>query len=102
MPKSAGWIGPVLGAAVLIGGYVAYDHWREGNRQDRECAAMKRSFVNNMNAMAGPTDAAVAESNRVGNQSPMASLTGAVMANQVVMDRLNAQCPGWQTKQYRN
>jgi hypothetical protein len=91
-----------LGALILIGGYVAYDHWKETNREDRECAALKRSFVSNMNSMMGPADTAIAESNRIGNQSPMGSLAGNVAANQAVMDALNARCPGWQEKQYRN
>lgn len=102
MAKGATWVGPVLGAMVLIGGYVAYDQWRSANERDKECAALKRSFLGNMNRMAGPADQAIADAKRQRSLAPMESLAGSVAANKVVMDTLDDQCPGWVTKQYRN
>jgi hypothetical protein len=102
MAKTATWLGPVLGAAILVGGYVAYDRWKEADRHDRECAALKRSFMGNWNAMSGSIDSAIGTAQREGNQSAILGVAGSVAANQVVMDTLNAKCPGWETKQYRN
>jgi hypothetical protein len=53
-----------------------------------------------MNAMMGPAESAIAESKRVGNQVPMDSLAGQVGANQLVLNQLNAECPGWETASY--
>jgi len=58
--------------------------------------------MGNWNAMSGSVDAAIGDAQREGNQSPVLSVAGSVAANQVVMDTLDAQCPGWETKQYRN
>ena len=86
----------VVLSALLLGGYIAYDQWRE--RQ--QCVTLKRQFFANMNEMMGPAEAAIAESQRVGNQSPMGSLATRVEENRLVMNRLNAECPGWQTGRY--
>ena len=94
------WVGPVVGALILVGGYIAYQEWYEHSQADQQCAELKRMFTSNMNQMMGPAEAAMNESLKEGNQSPMASLSGSVGANQAVVDTLNAKCPGWVTKQY--
>lgn len=92
------WIGPVLGATILIGGYVAYQEWNKGSEHDRMCASLKRQFQANMDAMM--SSGAVERSIKEGNQSPMLAIAGDVAANKEVMTTLEAQCPGWTTKQY--
>jgi len=92
------WLGPVVGALILIGGYVAYQEWNKANSHDEMCAALKRRFTANVNEMMG--SGAIEESIKVGNQSPMAQLTPSVSANAEVMKTLDTECPGWVRKQY--
>lgn len=103
MANTSNWIGPVLGAVILIGGYVAYQEWRENDQHEKQCAAMKRLFMSNMNSLTGPVDSAIAESMKRGDRSPMGepSIVAGVAGNQVVMNTLDAQCPGWAQKQYK-
>ena len=98
--QTPNWVGPVAAAIILIGGYVAYQEWKEGDLQTDNCARLKRAFQANMDAMMGPAQSAIEESKKVGNQSPMAGLAGDVAANQQVMNQLNAECPGWETASY--
>jgi hypothetical protein len=98
--QTPNWVGPVAAAVILIGGYVAYQEWKEGDVKTENCARLKRAFQSNMNAMMGPAESAIAESKRVGNQVPMDSLAGQVGANQLVLNQLNAECPGWETASY--
>lgn len=93
--------GPIIIAAlILLGGYIAYDQWRQHDQRSNGCTILKRQFTENMNAMAGPTESAIEESKRVGSQMPMLSLAGKVEENQRVMNRLNVECPGWQSGKY--
>jgi hypothetical protein len=98
--QTPSWVGPVAGAVILVGGYVGYQEWKEHDLHSKECARLKRLFNSNFTEMMGPTEDAIREAKRVGNQSPMASLAGDVAANQVVLERLNADCPGWETTNY--
>jgi hypothetical protein len=53
-----------------------------------------------MNSMMGPAESAIEESKREGNQTPMLSVADRVEENQRVMNRLNVECPGWQSGKY--
>jgi hypothetical protein len=92
------WLGSVLGALILVGGYVAYQEWNKGSEHDRMCASLKRQFQTNFDAIVG--SGVIERSKQAGNQSPMHDVAGDVAANSEVMRTLDAQCPGWQTKQY--
>jgi hypothetical protein len=92
------WMGPVLGALILIGGYVAYQEWNKGNAHEEMCAALKRRFQANMTDMMG--SGAIERSIKAGNQSPMASIAADVASNKQVMKTLDTECPGWIEKQY--
>ena len=94
------WVGPVVGALILVGGYIAYQQWHEYSQREQECAQLKRLFTSNMKQMMGPAEAAMNESIKEGNQTPMLGLSGSAGANQAVVDTLNVKCPGWVTKQY--
>ena len=67
--------------------------WKETDRESEECARLKALFESNTQSLLGT--GAVKESKRAGNQSPMGSIAGDVAANGIVLDRLNAECPGW-------
>ncbi len=92
------WLGPVLGALILVGGYIAYQEYNKRSSHDGMCASLKRQFENNLNDITG--SGAIEQSLKEGSQAPMAQLGPAVAANQQVMETLNAECPGWQTRQY--
>ena len=92
------WIGPVLAALILIGGYIAYQEYNKRSSHDEMCAALKREFQSNFNGMM--ESGAIEQSLKQGNQAPMAQLAPAAAANQQVMETLNAECPEWVTKQY--
>ncbi len=87
------WVGPVVAALILVGGFIAYNEWKETDRESEECARLKALFESNTQSLLGT--GAVKESKRAGNQSPMGSIAGDVAANGIVLDRLNAECPGW-------
>lgn len=89
------WLGPVAAAVILVAGYIGYDQWRAGSREQGECANLKRQFESNMDAMRAPTEDAIRRSREAGNLLPMGDMAGSVTANQEVLDRLNAECPGW-------
>jgi hypothetical protein len=99
-PRSSSARSIIVAAIILLGGYIAYDQWRQRDQHSSECATLKRQFSNNMDSMIGPTEQAIAESKRVGNQAPMLSIADRVAENQRVMNRLNVECPGWQAGKY--
>lgn len=87
------WVGPVIGALILVSGFIGYSEWKESDRKSEECARLKVLFNSNTESLLG--SGVIEESKRVGNQSPMASIAGEVAANGMVLDRLNAECPDW-------
>jgi hypothetical protein len=90
----------IIAALILLGGYIAYDQWRQHDQHSGECATLKRQFTGNMNSMIGPVNSAIDESKREGNQIPMLSVADRVQENQRVMNRLNVECPDWQAGKY--
>ena len=98
--QTPNWVGPVAGAVILIGGYVGYQEWKEGDQKTEACANLKRAFNSNMDSMMGPAESAIAASKKAGNQAPMGSLADSVAANQLVLNQLNAECPGWEKANY--
>ena len=82
-------------AAFLLGGYIAYDQWRE--RQ--ECVVLARRFEVNFNSIIGT--GVLDEAKRVGSQAPMLGVADRVGQNSQVMNQLDAQCPGWREGKYR-
>ena len=81
-------------AAFLLGGYIAYDQWRERH----ECEVLARRFAANFNSIMGTgvVDEAVSQ----GSQAPMLGVAGRVDDNTQVMNQLDAQCPGWREAKY--
>jgi hypothetical protein len=98
--QTPNWVGPVAAAVILVGGYVGYQEWKEGDQEAEACASLKRAFNSNMDAMIGPAESAIAASKKAGNQAPMSSLAGSVAANQLVLNQLNAECAGWEKASY--
>jgi hypothetical protein len=85
----------VVVAAVLLGGYIAYDQWRE--RQ--ECVVLARRFAVNFNSIIGT--GVIDEAKREGSQAPMLGVADRVAQNSDVMNQLDAKCPGWREGKYQ-
>lgn len=85
----------LLVAAFLLGGYIAYDQWRERE----ECVVLARRFEVNLKSVL--TSGVIQEAKRVGNQSPMLGVADRVAENSQVMNQLDAECPGSREGKYR-
>jgi len=83
-------------AAFLLAGYIAYDQWQE--RQ--ECVVLARQFEVNFHSIVAT--GVVEEAKRVEDQSPMLGVADRVSDNSKVMNRLDAQCPGWREQKYKS
>jgi hypothetical protein len=93
------WIGPVAGAVILIGGYVAYEQWHERDQHEKSCASMKRAWMSSTDAMmAGANDVMGRAKSKSDILNP--EITGPLAQNTALSGTLDAQCPGWVKKQY--
>ena len=101
-PGVSNWIGPVLGAVILIVGYIAYQQWHEQDEHKKQCASLVRSFTSNFNSMTAPLGSAIDQAQSQHSQAPMAqpSLVIGAAAGETMMQTLDAQCPGWKELRY--
>ena len=83
--NGASWLGPVIAAIILVGGYVGYQQWHEYAKHEAQCAALKRTYFSN-----SPLD------------QDRSSLLVWAATSKSLYSTLDAQCPGWMTKLYKN